>query len=249
MESRSERLKLFVKICYEKNSMKLAKVLEHISGNKLSRQNMSHYMNNEKPSTQVVSLLYQAGLNANYYLFGIGDMFAENDPGRRLKSKYGESNFDELAMASSADSGISKYGIISAIKEWIIFNFGSLENFALTQDCNVEFLNQYLTGKKAIDDEFHQFLRKAGFNFSALFYEGHSLYLDTPEGNALRAKHDSSMGISSVREELKNIKIDITSDKNKAFVKEAVAEAISEMQPAAATVSMNQPKAVYNPQM
>lgn len=225
MEKRSERLKHFLKVCYDKNAMKLAKKLEEIIGRELSRQNMSHYMNTEKPSTQLVNWLFDAGMNSNYYLYGIGDMFAENEIGRLLRKKYASPDTVENAEEMMSEGGFSDKDIQKIMRDWIVYNFSSVSNFALAQGEDFDLINHYMNGEKELDDTFIIIMRTAGFNFAGLFYEGQSLYLDSPEGQALKARHESR-GKTAMGSPSFTAVADIRSTYNKDFLQQVIEEVL-----------------------
>lgn len=219
MHSRSACLKKFVKLCFDNNQGKLKKVLETITDKKLSRQNISHYMNTEKPSTQLVNWLWEAGLDSNYYLHGKGNMFADNEAGQQLRNKFGNEGIEIAGETIQASQiGISEKDILGIINSWINYNFGSNDYFAMSQGLNEDEIEEYTSGEKRIDDGFNQILRNAGFNFTGIFYKDESLYMNNERGKALQEKMESlTLKKSELSDEYGDVTADIRTQANREF--------------------------------
>ncbi|MCU0285548.1 MAG: hypothetical protein MUF15_04020 [Acidobacteria bacterium] len=84
METRKKRLELFISFMYNGKKSLLQKDVEVLLNQELSKQDFHNRITKETISDEFKDCLYQLGLNLNWYMYGSGEMFADNEAGQKV---------------------------------------------------------------------------------------------------------------------------------------------------------------------
>ncbi len=133
------------------------------------------------PRSEVLSKMYDSGLNINWVLTGEGSMFAENNRGFELNKKYKKKlSKDNL------------YKIKYRIESWIFENFDSIESFAKEAELEVDFIESELKRFTSPKPKLIRGINKSGCSVEWIMKGEGSPFTNSPSGLILKTRKGSS---------------------------------------------------------
>jgi hypothetical protein len=145
METRQERLKIFISFVYNGNKSALQRDIEDILNKKIASQNFQFLINKDTINDEYKDCLVQLGMNLNWYMYGQGEMFADNETGQRLKFKY-EKITETINPQNVARDNIEVY----RSKDDSIKTSSAGEKVIIQRIENIESMLEQLIGNKEI---------------------------------------------------------------------------------------------------
>ena len=169
-----ERLKKFILECYgsQKNFAELI-------GIKLSALNR-YISDSSNPGLDVLRKFKNAGLSIDWLIDGSSSMYASKSSSRPININN-ESNNEKTSNTP-----------YFRIKQWIIENYESIENYAVIMNFNYKDLMNILNNELVPDPSLVQGVVRAGCNLSWLATGEGSKYGNNPAGLLLKIQKDST---------------------------------------------------------
>ncbi|MGA2296577.1 MAG: helix-turn-helix transcriptional regulator [FCB group bacterium] len=195
----TERLKIFIENNYktqkefaEKANIDITALNRYLSG-KVS------------PGVDVLNKFNIAGVSIDWLINGTGSMYAKNPKGYELSN---HTEIQEIIDTSTPYKRIIK---------WINENYGSLNNFALLMDINLEDLKNTLYENVVPDLSFITILNRSGCNTDWILTCEGSMYANNPIGEILKSKQYVTMLnqgelLNEVNQEMDNAKLEFFED-------------------------------------
>lgn len=98
------RLKEFINVAFSGNNDEIISLITDLTSNKVDQDTISHYTNGAEPDVKFVKTMWEIGFNPEYYLFGYGDIYANNTAGKKLKKRADDlSEVEQLIDIESLD--------------------------------------------------------------------------------------------------------------------------------------------------
>lgn len=135
----------------------------------------SRFTSNQKIHPQTLNVIYNLGINLNWFCLGIGDKYNNTSKGKIHKNNFKENEVDEVNF------------VYYKIKEWVELHFGSTQEFEQIYNLGDNESIEYVKHTNQIPYILSKKLKEAGLNINWLYHPDCDPYNTSESGRNKRA--------------------------------------------------------------